>query len=72
MISPLLTLDYETLAEDEAFRHPYLIAWNLATLGDADVIPTPRFALCVTPLPALFCTCGRYLFLDPDEEEPPW
>ncbi len=73
MITPLLTLSHQTLADDAVFRHPYLVRWDLAALGDAALIPQPHFALCVTPLPALFCTCGRYLFLEPDEEdEPPW
>jgi hypothetical protein len=73
MITPLLTLSYDTLATDDAFTHPYLVRWDLATLGDADAIPWPRFALCVTPLPAFFCTCGRYLFCEPDDEDAdPW
>jgi hypothetical protein len=72
VITPLLTLSYETMAEDEVFQHPYLVRWDLVTLSDAMEIPWPRFALCRTALPALFCTCGRYMLFEPDEGETPW
>src|SRR6266436_6763805 len=60
MITPVLTLCPEVVEEDGVFRHPYLVPCNVALVGEQDWLPIPAFALCHTPLPAYFCTCGRY------------
>src|SRR5438270_10551056 len=59
MISPVLTLSPEALDEDGVFRHPYLMPQNFALVADQEPLPLPHFAVCHTPLPADFCTCGR-------------
>jgi hypothetical protein len=72
----LITLSYETVAEDGVFLHPYYVPWNMTELGDDDALPLPAFRLCRTELPAYLCTCGRYLLevagADDEEPEPPW
>jgi len=70
MLSPVLTLSLEAVKEDGVFRHPYLLRCDFALVADEDLLPLPHFAVCHTPLPANFCTCGRYaLFaLDADSE----
>jgi hypothetical protein len=73
MITPVLTLSPETLEEDGVFRHPYLLRCDFAFVTDEDLLPLPHFAVCHTPLPANFCTCGRYaLFECAEESEAFW
>ncbi len=77
VISPLLLLPRLVVAQG-TFRHTFtepLLA-DAETPGDLALV---RFRVCETPLPALFCTCGRYmLFVDdalpddpPTQETPP-
>src|SRR5919109_488781 len=68
MISPLLTLSPEALDEDGVFRHPYLVPHTFARVADQEPLPRPQFAVCHTPLPADFCTCGRYALFAVDTE----
>jgi hypothetical protein len=68
MITPVLTLCPEVVEEDGVFRHPYLVPCNVALVGEQDWLPIPAFALCHTPLPAYFCTCGRYALFEPESE----
>ena len=68
MMSPVLTLSPEAVEEDGVFRHPYLVPRDLGRVGDQDWLPLPEFAVCHTPLPANFCTCGRYVLFASDEE----
>ena len=68
MMSPLLTLSPEAVEEDGVFRHPYLVPCNVTGVADDDPLPLPEFAVCHTPLPADFCTCGRYVFCEDDED----
>jgi hypothetical protein len=60
MIIPVLTLSPEAIEEDGVFRHPYLVPHNFARVADQEPLPRPPFVVCHTPLPADFCTCGRY------------
>ena len=69
MITPLLTLCPETIEEDGVFRHPYLVRRDYALVGDQDPLPIPEFAVCHTPLPAHFCTCGRYALFELESED---
>ncbi len=68
MITPLLTLFPETIVEDGVFRHPYLMRRDYARVGEQDRLPMPAFAICHTPLPANFCTCGRYALFELESE----
>ena len=68
MMTPLLTLSPEAVEEDGVFRHPYLLRCDFAFVTDEDPLPAPHFAVCHTPLPANFCTCGRYVLLEGDED----
>ena len=68
MISPVLTLSPEALDEDGVFRHPYLVPHTFARVADQEPLPRPQFAVCHTPLPADFCTCGRYALFEVDSE----
>jgi hypothetical protein len=68
MISPVLTLSPEALDEDGVFRHPYLVPHNFALVADQEPLPLPHFAVCHTPLPADFCTCGRYALFEVESE----
>ena len=68
MITPLLTLSPETIEEDGVFRHPYLVRHDFALVADQDLLPIPQFAVCHTPLPANFCTCGRYALFEVESE----
>ena len=68
MITPLLTLSPETIEEDGVFRHPYLLRRDFALVADQDSLPVPYFAVCHTPLPANFCTCGRYALFEAESE----
>jgi hypothetical protein len=68
MMSPVLILSPEAVEEDGVFRHPYLVPRDLGRVGDQDWLPLPEFAVCHTPLPAHFCTCGRYVLFASDEE----
>ena len=68
MTSPVLTLSPEAVEDDGVFRHPYLVPRDLGCVGDQDWLPLPEFAVCHTPLPANFCTCGRYVLFASDEE----
>jgi hypothetical protein len=68
MMMPVLTLSPETVEEDGVFRHPYLVPCNVALVADEDLLPLPQFAVCHTPLPANFCTCGRYALFEWDED----
>ena len=68
MMSPVLTLSPETVEDDGVFRHPYLVPRDLGRVDDQDWLPRPEFAVCHTPLPANFCTCGRYALFEYDEE----
>ena len=68
MMTPVLTLSPETVAEDGVFRHPYLLRCDFALVADEDLLPLPHFAVCDTPLPANFCTCGRYALFERDED----
>lgn len=68
MITPVLTLSLEAIEEDGMFRHPYLVRHNLALVADQDWLPMPQFAVCHTPLPANFCTCGRYALFEEESE----
>jgi hypothetical protein len=73
MLSPVLTLSLEAVAEDGVFRHPYLLRCDFALVADEDRLPLPHFAVCHTPLPANFCTCGRYaLFASEEDSEVRW
>lgn len=69
MMTSLLTLSPEAIEEDGVFRHPYLVPRDYAGIAEQDWLPIPEFAICHTPLPAYFCTCGRYIFLEADSEE---
>jgi hypothetical protein len=69
MITPLLTLSPEAVEEDGVFRHPYLVPCNVALVADQHPLPIPQFAVCHTPLPAHFCTCGRYALFAIESEE---
>jgi hypothetical protein len=69
MITPLLTLSLETIEEDGVFRHPYLLQRDFALVADQAPLPAPHFVVCHTPLPADFCTCGRYALFEVDSEE---
>ena len=69
MMTPLLTLSPEAVEEDGVFRHPYLVPLDLGRVGDEEWLPIPEFAICHTPLPADFCTCGRYAFFAMESEE---
>ena len=69
MMTPLLTLSPEAVEEDGMFRHPYLVPRDLGSLGDQEWVPLPEFAIYRTPLPAYFCTCGRYAFCAKDSED---
>jgi len=69
MVSPVLTLSLETVEEDGVFRHPYLVPRDFGRVGDQDWLPLPELAVCHTPLPANFCTCGRYAFFTADDVE---
>jgi hypothetical protein len=68
MITPLLTLSSEAIEEDGVFRHPYLLRHNVALVTDQDLLPIPHFSMCHTPLPADFCTCGRYALFEAESE----
>ena len=68
MMIPVLTLSPEIVEEDGVFRHPYLVPCNVALIADEDLWPLPQFAVCHTPLPANFCTCGRYALFEWDED----
>jgi hypothetical protein len=68
MMTPLLTLSPEAVEEDGVFRHPYLLRCDFAFVTDEDPLPAPHFAVCHTPLPAHFCTCGRYVLFEGDED----
>jgi hypothetical protein len=68
MLSPVLTLSLEAVEEDGVFRHPYLLRCDFALVADEDQLPLPHFAVCHTPLPANFCTCGRYALFVSEEE----
>ena len=68
MISPGLTLSPETLEEDGVFRHPSLVPHDFALVADQEPLPLPQFAVCHTPLPADFCTCGRYALFEVESE----
>jgi hypothetical protein len=68
MITPLLTLSSEAIEEDGVFRHPYLLRHNFALVADQDLLPIPHFVMCRTPLPADFCTCGRYALFEEESE----
>ena len=68
MMSPVLTLSPEAVEDDGVFRHPYLVPRDLGRVGDQDWLPLPEFAVCHTPLPANFCTCGRYALFACDED----
>lgn len=70
MITPLLTLSPEAIEEDGVFRHPYLLRCDFALVADQDPFPIPHFVVCHTPLPAYFCTCGRYALFEEESEEP--
>jgi len=48
-----------------------LLRRDFALVADQDPFPTPHFAVCHTPLPADFCTCGRYALFEA-ESEAPW
>jgi hypothetical protein len=63
------TLSPEAVAEDGVFRHPYLVRRDFALVGEQDGLPLPEFAICHTPLPADFCTCGRYALFEMESEE---
>jgi hypothetical protein len=69
MITPMLTLFPETIEEDGVFRHPYLMRRDYARVGAQDRLPLPAFAVCHTPLPANFCTCGRYALFELASDE---
>jgi hypothetical protein len=69
MITPLLTLSAEAIEDDGVFRHPYLVRYDVARVADPDWLPLPQFAVCHTPLPAHFCTCGRYALFEMASEE---
>jgi hypothetical protein len=69
MMTPLLTLSPEAIEEDGVFRHPYLVSQDLGRVGDQERLPLPEFAICRTPLPAYFCSCGRYAFFTEDSED---
>src|SRR5262249_10591630 len=69
MITPVLTLSPEAVEEDSVFRHPYLVRRDYALVGEQDWLPLPEFAICHTPLPADFCTCGRYALFEMAREE---
>ena len=69
MMTPLLTLSPEAVEEDGVFRHPYLVPRDLGRVGDEEWLPLPEFAICHTPLPADFCTCGRFVFCEEDSED---
>jgi hypothetical protein len=69
MMTPWLTLSPEAVEEDGVFRHPYLVPRDLARVGEQEWLPLPEFAICHTPLPADFCTCGRYVLLEREGEE---
>jgi hypothetical protein len=68
MISPVLTLSPEAITEDGVFRHPYLVRCDFALVADEDPLPRPHFTVCHTPLPADFCTCGRYALFAVDRD----
>jgi hypothetical protein len=68
MISPVLTLSPEAIKEDGVFRHPYLLRCDFALVADQEPLPRPHFAMCHTPLPADFCTCGRYALFEVDRD----
>jgi hypothetical protein len=68
MITPLLTLSPEAVEEDGEFRHPYLLRRDFALVADQDPFSPPHFAVCHTPLPANFCTCGRYALFEAEIE----
>jgi hypothetical protein len=69
VITPVLTLSREAIEEDGVFRHPYLVRRDFALVGEQDLLPIPEFAICHTPLPAHFCTCGRYALFERESEE---
>jgi hypothetical protein len=69
MMTPLLTVSLEAVEEDGVFRHPYLVLRDLGGVGHEEWLPIPEFAICRTPLPAYFCTCGRYALFEEDSEE---
>ena len=68
MISPVLTLSPEAIKEDGVLRHPYLLRCDFALVADEDLLPRPHFTVCHTPLPADFCTCGRYALFEMDHD----
>jgi hypothetical protein len=69
MITPVLTLSPEAIEEDGLFCHPYLVRHDFALVGEQDWLPLPQFAVSHTPLPADFCTCGRYALFAMESEE---
>jgi hypothetical protein len=68
MTCPLLTLSWDLIA-DGVLCHPYLEAIDLRGVSADAPLPTRHFAICETPLPADFCTCGRYMLFVPDDDE---
>jgi hypothetical protein len=72
LLLPLLTVSPEAVEEDGVLRHPYLVSRDLGQVGDEEWLPLPEFAVCHTPLPANFCTCGRYALFAEDEDDGGW
>jgi hypothetical protein len=69
VITPVLTLSPEAIEEDGLFCHPYLVRRDFALVGEQNWLPLPQFAVCHTPLPADFYTCGRYALFAMESEE---
>ena len=47
----------------------WIVPRDYAGVAEQDRFPLPEVAVCHTPLPAYFCTCGRSIFFEAESEE---